>query len=97
MNSNITTHKIIYEFKIEIERIKKDDENIEYQARSSQLAGCNIHADNIEEAKSKIEQAITVWIDYANRQLDSFDVEEMLGLYLKMISQFYQLFTDTVL
>jgi predicted RNase H-like HicB family nuclease len=80
MNSNITTYKVIHEFEVEIERIDGNDEDIEYVARCSQLAGCTIHANSRDEAKNKIEQAIDVWIGYANRQLDPLDIEEMLGL-----------------
>lgn len=80
MNDNITTHTVIREFKVEIERIDADDEDMEYEANCPQLTGCIVHANSRDEAENKIERAIDVWIDYANRQLDSFDVEEMLGL-----------------
>jgi predicted RNase H-like HicB family nuclease len=82
MNDNITTHTVIREFKVEIERIDADDEDMEcqYKASCPQLTGCTVHASSRDEAENKIERAIDVWIDYANRQLDSFDVDNLFRI-----------------
>ena len=80
MDDKITTHKVIYEFEVEIERIDGADEGMEYQARCSHLPGCTIHAVSREEAIKRIEQAKDVWIGYAIRQLDlvDFDIDDMI-------------------
>ena len=73
---------ISHQFKIEIQEIHDDEaESVIYQASCSDLSGCIIHAQSLDEAKHKIEQAIDIWLHFANKQLviHDLDFDSMIG------------------
>jgi len=72
-------HKIMHTFNIEIERDEYEDVDRRYWACCSELMGCHVHASSESEALTKINRAIGIWLDYANRSLgDDFRVEDYL-------------------
>jgi len=72
-------YKIIHEFEVETERDDDEDDERRYVAYCKGLTGCRVHASTETEVLEKIETAISIWLDFADRQMnDEFDVEEYL-------------------
>ena len=72
-----TVHKITYAFNVTIDRDDDEDEDRCYSACCRELTGCHIHASSETEALGKMEKAIGIWLDIADRCIDDdFHVED---------------------
>lgn len=82
MAYEITTHRIIHRFEVEIERDDNDEKERRYRAYCKGLSGCWVYAGTKVKALYKIRQAIDAWLDVANRVLgdDVLSIQEMIDM-----------------
>ena len=71
-------HRMTYEFEVVVEEDDEDIERRRYTACCSELTGCRVHADTEDEALEKIRTAIGMWIHFADRNMDQFNVEDYM-------------------
>ena len=70
---------IPWEFEVEIEQDDDQEEGRRYWAHCHRLTGCSVHASTELKAMERIKEAIGVWLDFADRQMDDeFNVEDFI-------------------
>lgn len=70
MSHETTSCRVTHAFEVEIERDESEEGERRYQAWCRGLAGCWVHAGTQANAVRKIRQAIGMWLELANRQME---------------------------
>jgi len=70
MTQQTTSHWVTHTFEVEIECDQGEEEEKRYQAWCGGLTGCWVYASTQAKALRKIRQAIAVWLELANRQME---------------------------
>ena len=70
MSHQATSHRVTRTFEVEIELDEHEEEEWRYQAWCRGLAGCRVYASTQAKALRKIRQAIGMWLELANRQME---------------------------
>jgi predicted RNase H-like HicB family nuclease len=73
MRGRSKTHKMVYQFEIDIQCDANEGPERLYQAACRQLPGCIVHADSEGKALKKIQKAIHVWFEIAYRRMTGLE------------------------
>jgi predicted RNase H-like HicB family nuclease len=69
IDSKMTNHKLTLTFEVDLELDNSEEAARRYRASVTRLIGCGVYASTETQALHKIRQALDIWLELANRQI----------------------------